>query len=251
MGDRTNITDARQHDAEQAAGVIEQAMRNEGLIDKDVRLMGEIITEALDAAGYDVVLRADPDTSDDRPAIDNARRIIAEMRDRVGYLHPMPHAGLSVELLMAVVAEADVERAARQRAEAEARQLRALTEGDPYSIYYEAAEMRSELMHLRRWKLEATEVIESWELVYEALGDVGGLGQRRSDAVLAEVLRMKAELDRAQLRSIEASNPGIDMDEVRRVRSCECVHRSVQHDHIGCAVIGCDCPATNPRSTDE
>ena len=116
------------------------------------------------------------------------------------------------------VAERDAERAARERAEAEVRQLRALTEGDSYSIYYEAAEMRSELMHLRRWKLEATEVIESWELVYEALGDVGGLGQRRSDAVLAEVLRMKAELDRAQLRSIEASNPGIDMDEVRRVR---------------------------------
>ncbi len=65
MGDRTNITDARQHDAEQAAGVIEQAMRNEGLIDKDVRLMGEIIAEALDAAGFDVVLRADPDTSDE------------------------------------------------------------------------------------------------------------------------------------------------------------------------------------------
>jgi hypothetical protein len=63
--DRTNITDARQHDAEQAAGVIEQAMRNEGLIDKDVRLMGEIITEALDAAGFDVVLRADPDTEPD------------------------------------------------------------------------------------------------------------------------------------------------------------------------------------------
>jgi hypothetical protein len=115
-------------------------------------------------------------------------------------------------------AERDAERAARERAETENGRLRALTEGDPYSIYYEAAEMRSELMHLRRWKLEATEVIESWELVYEALGDVGGLGQRRSDAVLAEVLRMKAELDRAQLRSIEASNPGIDMDEVRRVR---------------------------------
>lgn len=116
------------------------------------------------------------------------------------------------------VAERDAERAARERAEAEARRLRELTEGDPYSIYHEAAEMRSELMHLRRWKLEATEVIESWERVYEALGDVGGLGQRRSDAVLAEVLRMKAELDRAQLRLIEASNPGIDMDEVRRVR---------------------------------
>ena len=74
MGDRTNIADARQHDAEQAAGVIEQAMRNEGLIDKDVRLMGEIITEALDAAGYDVVLRADPDTSDELAA--EARRLL-------------------------------------------------------------------------------------------------------------------------------------------------------------------------------
>ena len=74
MGDRTNIADARQHDAEQAAGVIEQAMRNEGLIDKDVRLMGEIITEALDAAGFDVVLRADPDTSDD--LFTEARRLL-------------------------------------------------------------------------------------------------------------------------------------------------------------------------------
>ncbi len=74
MGDRTNITDARQHDAEQAAGVIEQAMRNEGLIDKDVRLMGEIIAEALDAAGFDVVLRADPDTSDELAA--EARQLL-------------------------------------------------------------------------------------------------------------------------------------------------------------------------------
>lgn len=87
---------------------------------------------------------------------------------------------------------------------AENDRLRALTEDDPYSIYHEAAEMRSELMHLRRWKLEATEVIESWERVYEALGDVGGLGQPRSDAVLAEVLRMKAERDelRAELDRI-------------------------------------------------
>jgi hypothetical protein len=74
VGDRTNIADARQHDAEQAAGVIEQAMRNEGLFDKDVRLMGEIITEALDAAGFDVVLRADPDTSDE--LFTEARRLL-------------------------------------------------------------------------------------------------------------------------------------------------------------------------------
>ena len=42
-----------------------------------------------------------------------------------------------------------------------------------------------------------------------------------------------------------------DEEEWFIVHACECVHRSVQHDHIGCAVIGCDCPATNPRSTDE
>lgn len=50
---------------------------------------------------------------------------------------------------------------------------------------------------------------------------------------------------------LEAEGDCFVVNEVRRMRSCECVHRSVQHDHIGCAVIGCDCPATNPRSTDE
>ncbi|MBU9944730.1 MAG: hypothetical protein KTQ12_08860, partial [Dermatophilaceae bacterium] len=81
MGDRTNIADARQHDAEQAAGVIEQAMRNEGLFDKDVRLMGEIITEALDAAGFDVVLRADPDTSDGWSAQPQSATLVTEQPD--------------------------------------------------------------------------------------------------------------------------------------------------------------------------
>ena len=74
MGDRTKIADARQHDAKQAAGVIEQAMRIVDHIDKAARLMGEIITEALDAAGFDVVLRADPDTSDELAA--EARRLL-------------------------------------------------------------------------------------------------------------------------------------------------------------------------------
>lgn len=34
-----------------------------------------------------------------------------------------------------------------------------------------------------------------------------------------EIDRLRAELDAAQLRSIEARNPGIDMDEVRRSRA--------------------------------
>ncbi len=43
---------------------------------------------------------------------------------------------------------------------------------------------------------------------------------RPSEAMLAdEIRRLRAALDEAQLRSIEASNPGIDMDEVRRERA--------------------------------
>ncbi len=37
--------------------------------------------------------------------------------------------------------------------------------------------------------------------------------------LVAEVRRLRAELDQAQLRSIEARNPGIDMDDVRRLRA--------------------------------
>jgi hypothetical protein len=38
-------------------------------------------------------------------------------------------------------------------------------------------------------------------------------------ALITEVERLRAALDEAQLRSIEARNPGIDMDEVRRLRT--------------------------------
>ena len=113
MGDRTKIADARQHDAEQAAGVIEQAMRNEGLIDKDVRLMGEIITEALDAAGYDVVLRADPDTSDE--LFTEARQLLdrwdaLDLSDIVDDARPL----IAALLERAVTAEADRDEAERR-----------------------------------------------------------------------------------------------------------------------------------------
>ena len=164
MGDRTNITDARQHDAEQAAGVIEQAMRNEGLIDKDVRLMGEIIAEALDAAGYDVVLRADPDTSDELAS--EARRLLdrwdaLDLSDIVDDARPL----IAALLERAVTAEADRDEAERrertavnlanyhrdvartaggraQRAEAEARQLREVI-GDPKKLRLTAMSVRS------------------------------------------------------------------------------------------------------------
>jgi len=37
--------------------------------------------------------------------------------------------------------------------------------------------------------------------------------------LIAEVRRLRAKLDEAQLRSIEARNPGIDMERVRRERA--------------------------------
>lgn len=52
---------------------------------------------------------------------------------------------------------------------------------------------------------------EFWSL---GMGDV----QNLLDEALEEIERLRVALDEAQLRSIEASNPGIDMDEVRRVR---------------------------------
>lgn len=39
------------------------------------------------------------------------------------------------------------------------------------------------------------------------------------EALRAENEELRAKLDAAQLRSIEARNPGIDMDEVRRLRA--------------------------------
>lgn len=40
-------------------------------------------------------------------------------------------------------------------------------------------------------------------------------------SLLAENERLRTQLDGAQLRAIEATNPGIDMDEVRRFRAGE------------------------------
>lgn len=44
-------------------------------------------------------------------------------------------------------------------------------------------------------------------------------GRRCCDFWEAEVARLRAELNEAQERSIEARNPGIDMDEVRALRA--------------------------------
>lgn len=42
-----------------------------------------------------------------------------------------------------------------------------------------------EIVALRRWKAEATEVIEAWDRVFEAAGQPGPLGGSKAEAVLA------------------------------------------------------------------
>lgn len=49
----------------------------------------------------------------------------------------------------------------------------------------------AELERLSTWKTEATEVIEGWDAVYDALEHKGDLGRRKSDIVLAELTRLQ------------------------------------------------------------
>ena len=94
-----------------------------------------------------------------------------------------------------IAAERDAERAARERAEADRDRFR------EHSI----------LLNRVCWKL------------LEATGRVGPDDDRYEHHSDEECLEMVAELveqlDAAQLRSIEARNPGIDMDEVRAFRA--------------------------------
>lgn len=53
-----------------------------------------------------------------------------------------------------------------------------------HAVIVDAAD---EIERLRAWKAEATEVIGSWEQVWEALGRPGRLGESKAAAVLRAV----------------------------------------------------------------
>jgi len=109
-----------------------------------------------------------------------------------------------------IAAERDAERAARERAEADRDRFR------EHSI----------LLNRVCWKL------------LEATGRVGPDDDRYEHHSDEECLEMVAELverlDDAQLRSIEARNPGIDMDEVRASRERE---RDLHLRRLAAAVV--------------
>lgn len=67
---------------------------------------------------------------------------------------------------------------------------------------------------------DLAQIRRHWEDVASAGGDFrSGRTSTLVLALLDEIDRLRAALDEAQLRYIEASNPGIDMAEVRRVRA--------------------------------
>jgi hypothetical protein len=54
------------------------------------------------------------------------------------------------------------------------------------------------LESLLRWKKEATEVLNGWEKVWEALDRPGELGALKSESVLAEVVTLRAQVARVE-----------------------------------------------------
>jgi len=66
------------------------------------------------------------------------------------------------------------------------------TKGTPriVSPYEALAIAEKEIAKLKKWKASATHVLNAWDLVWEALGEPGGLGQRKPDACL-EVIKIR------------------------------------------------------------
>ena len=69
-----------------------------------------------------------------------------------------------------------------------------------------------------------------------------------AEQLLAEVRRLRAKLEEAQLQSIEARNPGIDMERVKRVRArtaeeTTMSERDCVHGHLARSCEVCDLEA--------
>jgi hypothetical protein len=56
------------------------------------------------------------------------------------------------------------------------------------------AAAKAEIERLRRWKAEATEVLKGWDAVANMVPV--RLGDRKSDAVAAEIIRLRQEINR-------------------------------------------------------
>jgi len=70
-------------------------------------------------------------------------------------------------------------------------------------------QLRAEIERLQRWKVEATVCLDRWHEVAELVPCP--VGVLEWDAV-------RSEIERLHLARIEAQNPGIDMEQVRRER---------------------------------
>jgi hypothetical protein len=57
-------------------------------------------------------------------------------------------------------------------------------------------EAAAEIDRLRRWKAEATAVIERWDALWELLGRPGRLGEFQQTGVHDEFMRLRAQVER-------------------------------------------------------
>lgn len=170
MGDRTKIADALVLLAQLAPDVIAPE--------------GESLRPTMNEAAR--LLRADPDTNDDKnapgsatpgeqgagvsstPAPDTSDELAAEARRLLDHLRK--HDGSEADGIVADMIAALLERAER----------------------------------LTRWKAEATEVIGAWERVDEALGCPAELGESRAAASEREALSLRAERDAERAARVSA-----------------------------------------------
>ena len=70
----------------------------------------------------------------------------------------------------------------------------------PVTVAEEAAD---EIVRLRRWKTGATYVLDAWQEAWELAGCPGNLGATKSEAMLDEITRLRAELEHEREQSDE------------------------------------------------
>lgn len=76
------------------------------------------------------------------------------------------------------------------------------------------ADAADEIERLRRWKAEATAVIEEWEAVWESAGKPSLLGQSKPIGLMAELGRLADEIERLRSVLVALAEQDASLDEL-------------------------------------
>jgi hypothetical protein len=92
-----------------------------------------------------------------------------------------------------------------------------------------------EIVRLRRWKTDATYVLDAWQEAWESAGISGSLGATKSEAMLDEITRLRAEVarkaDYAERMDALAEERLIECNRLRAVLDAIAALPSPLHDH--------------------